>query len=104
MEPLAGTNRTRRHREAPRSLPGRPAHDTEMRDQTIMTINPDPGLTTAAAPEPELQEYELLDRDDRPFEIYGRLLGFSSSRREDHEHDPYFTERSEMRHERETLR
>jgi hypothetical protein len=37
-------------------------------------------------PGPTLQEFDLLDRDDEPFKIRGRLLGFVSSQREEHSH------------------
>lgn len=61
-----------------------------------MTVNPD-GDRIGAVPLPEPQEYELLGRDDRPFSIYGRLLGYADSRRTDHEHDPYFIDVADMR-------
>lgn len=47
-------------------------------------------------PVPEAKLYELFDRDDVPFEIHGRLLGYSSSRWEDHSHPRYFIDRGEF--------
>jgi hypothetical protein len=42
--------------------------------------------TSGQAPIVHSTNYELLDRDDRPFAIYGRQLGFGTSHRDDHSH------------------
>lgn len=60
---------------------------------SIELITPTPPAavpTTQRRDAPKIRTYELIGRNEEPFEIRGRLLGYASSYRDDHNHQAEF--------------